>query len=248
MFRLNKKSISKITVTVFSTIIILSLSYTLASASSVCGNDVNFRKGPGTTYEAYKDKLYLENQVKVLDVEGEWFKVSYKDTVGYINSKFVNVWETNATVNDDSVRMRTTPAFDNNIYSKARLNKNQRVYVLNKENIDGNEFYSIIYNKQKLYVFCSLINLDQEAKVEDNTKAIEAENAMIADIASKANQDVADATVAQIKTEQTDSMNATVTATILNVRKRPSQYSERKGQVSQNSRLTLTGKNAEKAT
>lgn len=243
MFKLNNSSASKIAVGILSAVITLSLSYSLASASTTNGTNINFRKGPGLEYETYENKLNNNTNVTIVDVEGDWLKVIIDGTVGYVCSQYVSIDETNATINDDSVRMRTTPAFDNNIF-KDRLNKGKRVLVLSKEYVDGNIFYAIEYNKKKMYVFHSYIDLDESANIQDNAKEIENENARIEEIAKKALLEEEDSTIEQVEIEKTDSMNATVNCDVLNVRKRPSKYSNREFQVKQGTRLSLIAQNS----
>jgi len=79
-------------------IILLSMGITIiripAYASSQVGkatistDSLNVRKGPGKEYEAI-GKVYLGNEVEVTAVEGEWLKIIYNDTEGYISIDYV---------------------------------------------------------------------------------------------------------------------------------------------------------------
>ena len=53
---------------------------------------VNFRKGPDTSYKAYST-IPKGTVIKVLDTSEKWYKVEYKNTVGYVHSDYLKTKE-----------------------------------------------------------------------------------------------------------------------------------------------------------
>ena len=63
----------------------------------VNGNDVNFRKGPSTSY-ASLGKLNKGDKVEYISTANSWTKVKYNNQIGYIYSKYISEIETTSKI------------------------------------------------------------------------------------------------------------------------------------------------------
>jgi hypothetical protein len=55
---------------------------------SVISDSLNVREGPGTNYDVL-GRVYKGEFVKVLEIGGDWAKIIFKDSAGYVNKKFI---------------------------------------------------------------------------------------------------------------------------------------------------------------
>ena len=65
-----------------------------ADYRTITGNDVNFRKGPGTNYSSIA-KLNKGVKVEFLGTQGSWTKLKYNGIEGYVHSNYVSTASTN---------------------------------------------------------------------------------------------------------------------------------------------------------
>lgn len=68
------------------------------------GENVNMRKGPGTTYE-YNGQLNKDNEFEIISINDGWYKIKYNNQFNYVLSKFVDI-KVNAYVIADRVNFR----------------------------------------------------------------------------------------------------------------------------------------------
>lgn len=62
---------------------------TSTSAKYVTGDSVNFRKGPGTNYSVIRS-LQKGTKVDFISTTGNWSKIKYNGTTGYMSSKYLS--------------------------------------------------------------------------------------------------------------------------------------------------------------
>ncbi|MCQ2910929.1 MAG: C40 family peptidase [Clostridia bacterium] len=174
MFKLNNSSASKIAVGILSAVITLSLSYSLASASTTNDQSIRLRQEPNTSSAILKT-LDKNVDVTIVDVCGDWLKVIVDNQPGYIRSDLVKVEEPeNATIIDGPTRIRKTPNMINNsnVVDNVRLNKDDRITVISQ----AGDFYCIQYNNQIYYVHTTLVLLDihkeQALENAENTEVV----------------------------------------------------------------------------
>ncbi|MDU4760383.1 MAG: SH3 domain-containing protein [Clostridium perfringens] len=118
-------------------------------------------------------------RVNIIDkVSDNWYKVGYKDFVGYVEAKGIRVLGDN--LNQDNVglisanqlNVRTSPNENGQVIGT--LHKNDKVNVLDKS-IDG--WYKIDFNGRRAYVSSKYVNLisykNNEIKTEVKKEAIE---------------------------------------------------------------------------
>lgn len=70
-------------------------------------SSVYMRKGPGTTYEVV-DTFVLNNTVKVVAENGDWYKVEVNGTTGYIAKRLLSATQTETTDRSSVVRTNET--------------------------------------------------------------------------------------------------------------------------------------------
>lgn len=75
-----------------------------AKSGTITGSVVNFRKGPSTTYGT-QGLLLKGTVVTVLGTEGDWVKIVYNGTTGYVYSAYVSTGTSGSgnTINGDEV-------------------------------------------------------------------------------------------------------------------------------------------------
>lgn len=241
MFNLFKSGKNKLAIGMLAVVMTLSLSVVAQGAST--STRVNFRVEPSMDSTIIKT-LDPNVQVNILDINGDWIKAETDGVIGYINGEYVSVTESNATINGTSVRLRTTPAFDNNIAKNMLLNTGDRVLVCGQEVTDGNQFYSIFYKGKEYYVFNTLVDLDNGVEFAKAVNANEEkEEKLIDEIIKKVTSDITDESIAEAVIVEGDSLNATVNiqSGVLNIRKRPSVYSTKIASLNANARFNAVG-------
>jgi uncharacterized protein YgiM (DUF1202 family) len=56
---------------------------------SVVSDSLNVRKGPGANYNVL-GRVYKDESVEVLEIGGDWAKIIFKDSVGYVNKNYIH--------------------------------------------------------------------------------------------------------------------------------------------------------------
>ena len=144
----------------------------------ISSEDLGLRKGADSSHEIITS-IPSGARVNIIDkVSDKWYKVGYKDFVGYVQSKHIRVLGDN--LNQDNVglisanqlNVRTSPNENGQVIGT--LHKNDKISVLDKS-IDG--WYKIDFNGRRAYVSSKYVNLisykNNEVKKEVKKEPIE---------------------------------------------------------------------------
>ncbi|MBI5994711.1 SH3 domain-containing protein [Clostridium perfringens] len=144
----------------------------------ISSEDLGLRKGADSSHEIITS-IPSGARVNIIDkVSDNWYKVGYKDFVGYVEAKDIRVLGDN--LNQDNVglisanqlNVRTSPNENGQVIGT--LYKNNNVNVLDKS-IDG--WYKIDFNGRRAYVSSKYVNLisykNNEVKTEVKKYPIE---------------------------------------------------------------------------
>ncbi|MBI5996163.1 SH3 domain-containing protein [Clostridium perfringens] len=144
----------------------------------ISSEDLGLRKGADSSHEIITS-IPSGARVNIIDkVSDNWYKVGYKDFVGYVQSKHIRVLGDN--LNQDNVglisanqlNVRTSPSENGQVIGT--LHKNDKISVLDKS-IDG--WYKIDFNGRRAYVSSKYVNLisykNNEVKKEVKKEPIE---------------------------------------------------------------------------
>ncbi|MFH5909816.1 SH3 domain-containing protein [Clostridium perfringens] len=144
----------------------------------ISSEDLGLRKGADSSHEIITS-IPRGARVNIIDkVSDNWYKVGYKDFVGYVEAKDIRVLGDN--LNQDNVglisanqlNVRTSPNENGQVIGT--LHKNDKVNVLDKS-IDG--WYKIDFNGRRAYVSSRYVNLisykNNEVKTEVKKEPIE---------------------------------------------------------------------------
>ncbi|MGU8499975.1 SH3 domain-containing protein [Clostridium perfringens] len=144
----------------------------------ISSEDLGLRKGADSSHEIITS-IPRGARVNIIDkISDNWYKVGYKDFVGYVEAKDIRVLGDN--LNQDNVglisanqlNVRTSPNENGQVIGT--LHKNDKVNVLDKS-IDG--WYKIDFNGRRAYVSSKYVNLisykNNEVKTEVKKEPIE---------------------------------------------------------------------------
>ena len=144
----------------------------------ISSEDLGLRKGADSSHEIITS-IPSGARVNIIDkVSDNWYKVGYKDFVGYVEAKDIRILGDN--LNQDNVglisanqlNVRTSPNENGQVIGT--LHKNDKVNVLDKS-IDG--WYKIDFNGRRAYVSSKYVNLisykNNEVKTEVKKDPIE---------------------------------------------------------------------------
>ena len=144
----------------------------------ISSEDLGLRKGADSSHEIITS-IPRGARVNIIDkVSDNWYKVGYKDFVGYVEAKDIRVLGDN--LNQDNVglisanqlNVRTSPNENGQVIGT--LHKNDKANVLDKS-IDG--WYKIDFNGRRAYVSSKYVNLisykNNEVKTEVKKEPIE---------------------------------------------------------------------------
>ena len=144
----------------------------------ISSEDLGLRKGADSSHEIITS-IPSGARVNIIDkVSDNWYKVGYKDFVGYVEAKDIRVLGDN--LNQDNVglisanqlNVRTSPNENGQVIGN--LHKNDKVNLLDKS-IDG--WYKIDFNGIRAYVSSKYVNLisykNNEVKTEVKKEPIE---------------------------------------------------------------------------
>lgn len=137
------------------------ISHIASSASVSNDNNVNIRSEAAID-SSVLGKLSKDEEVKILDVEGNWIKISRNGLIGYVFNDYIDV-EDNATINDTSVNFRGAATTGSTVLKRSE--KGNRVSVLGEEY----DFYKIIDDNKQYYVHNSLVDVDDNIVLEKQT-------------------------------------------------------------------------------
>lgn len=94
---------------------------------TVNGDSLNVRQAPDTSAKIVT-KLLKGTEVKVVEASGDWYKISYKEVVGWVFGQYLSVKDVaigTGTVSGDNVNIRSNPDTTSEIVTK--LNKGQKL-------------------------------------------------------------------------------------------------------------------------
>ena len=137
----------------------------------ISSEDLGLRKVADSSHEIITS-IPSGARVNIIDkVSDNWYKVGYKDFVGYVEAKDIRVLGDN--LNQDNVglisanqlNVRTSPNENGQVIGT--LHKNDKVNVLDKS-IDG--WYKIDFNGRRAYVSSKYVNLISYKNNEVNTE------------------------------------------------------------------------------
>ena len=144
----------------------------------ISSEDLGLRKGADSSHEIITS-IPSGARVNIIDkVSDNWYKVGYKDFVGYVQSKHIRVLGDN--LNQDNVglisanQLNVRTSLNENGQVIGTLHKNDKISVLDKS-IDG--WYKIDFNGRRAYVSSKYVNLisykNNEVKKEVKKEPIE---------------------------------------------------------------------------
>ncbi len=144
----------------------------------ISSEDLGLRKGADSSHEIITS-IPSGARVNIIDkVSDNWYKVGYKDFVGYVEAKDIRVLgdELNqdnvGLISANQLNVRTSPNENGQVIGT--LHKNDKVNVLDKS-IDG--WYKIDFNGRRAYVSSKYVNLisykNNEVKTEVKKEPIE---------------------------------------------------------------------------
>ncbi|RUR40365.1 cell surface protein [Clostridium perfringens] len=144
----------------------------------ISSEDLGLRKGADSSHEIITS-IPSGARVNIIDkVSDNWYKVGYKDFVGYVQSKHIRVLGDN--LNQDNVglisanQLNVRTSQNENGQVIGTLHKNDKISVLDKS-IDG--WYKIDFNGRRAYVSSKYVNLisykNNEVKKEVKKEPIE---------------------------------------------------------------------------
>ena len=144
----------------------------------ISSEDLGLRKGADSSHEIITS-IPSGARVNIIDkVSDNWYKVGYKDFVGYVEAKDIRILGDNlnqdnvALISANQLNVRTSPNENGQVIGT--LYKNNKVNVLDKS-IDG--WYKINFNGRRAYVSSKYVNLisykNNEVKTEVKKDPIE---------------------------------------------------------------------------
>ena len=144
----------------------------------ISSEDLGLRKGADSSHEIITS-IPSGARVNIIDkVSDNWYKVGYKDFVGYVQSKHIRVLGDNLNqdnvglISDNQLNVRISPNENGQVIGT--LHKNDKISVLDKS-IDG--WYKIDFNGRRAYVSSKYVNLisykNNEVKKEVKKEPIE---------------------------------------------------------------------------
>ena len=148
---MSKKLISLvISLTFIITIGFKEMVYADTYVSGTVTASLNIRSGPSTSY-AILGGFSKGSTIKIVEKNGDWLKVQYKTSYGYVSGKYVtsiydDVIDEGAVINCTYLNVRSGPS--SSYSSRGVISKGQKVYIMGKES----NWYEILYNGSAGYV------------------------------------------------------------------------------------------------
>ncbi|NLO22423.1 MAG: SH3 domain-containing protein [Syntrophomonadaceae bacterium] len=127
----------------------------LASTATITGSVVNIRSGPGTDY-AVDGNLLKDTEVRILQSQGDWYKISRGSLTGWVSKSLLEVKQVEQVkIVGDPVNLRSGPGTDYEVLDQAR--KGDLLTLLGAtgewyqvQNADGLTCYVVGYLAEKL--------------------------------------------------------------------------------------------------
>lgn len=164
---MSKKLISLvISLTFIITIGFKEMVYADTYVSGTVTASLNIRSGPSTSY-AILGGFSKGSTIKIVEKNGDWLKVQYKTSYGYVSGKYVtsiydDVIDEGAVINCTYLNVRSGPS--SSYSSRGVIAKGQKVYIMGKES----NWYEILYNGSTGYVSKTYISTTNTGNGSNN--------------------------------------------------------------------------------
>ena len=208
------------------------LSYADTTVSGiVTATALNVRIGPATTYSVIGQVLQ-GNDVKIVDKTGNWLKVNYKNTTGYVSGAYVSSIYNEAktegyVIGCNTLNVRSGPGTE--YARKGSLVNGTKVHIIST----SLGWSKIIYNGNYAYVSASYLS-NSPSENQGNTGSNNSSNGNNSSTGSIENNN----------TQVTVKNTGTVTADRLNVRQQPSTSSTILGVLEKNTTVKIVDETA----
>lgn len=166
---MSKKLISLvISLTFIITIGFKEMVYADTYVSGTVTASLNIRSGPSTSY-AILGGFSKGSTIKIVEKNGDWLKVQYKTSYGYVSGKYVtsiydDVIDEGAVINCTYLNVRSGPS--SSYSSRGVIAKGQKVYIMGKES----NWYEILYNGSAGYVSKTYISATSTGNGSNNNE------------------------------------------------------------------------------
>lgn len=164
---MSKKLISLvISLTFIITIGFKEMVYADTYVSGTVTASLNIRSGPSTSYSILGG-FSKGSTIKIVEKNGDWLKVQYKTSYGYVSGKYVtsiydDVIDEGAVINCTYLNVRSGPS--SSYSSRGVIAKGQKVYIMGKES----NWYEILYNGSAGYVSKTYISTTSTGNGSNN--------------------------------------------------------------------------------
>ena len=203
------------------------LSYADTTVSGiVTATALNVRSGPATTYSVIGQVLQ-GNDVKIVDKTGNWLKVNYKNTTGYVSGAYVSSIYNEAktegyVIGCNTLNVRSGPGTE--YARKGSLVNGTKVHIIST----SLGWSKIIYNGNYAYVSASYLS-NSPSENQGNTGSNSSSNG----------NNLSNGSTENNNTQVTIKNTGTVTADRLNVRQQPSTSSTILGVLEKNTTVKI---------
>ena len=225
---MNEKIISlAISLGLMTTIGFKDLSYADTTVSGiVTATALNVRSGPATTYSVIGQVLQ-GNDIKIVDKTGNWLKVNYKNTTGYVSGAYVSSIYNEAktegyVIGCNTLNVRSGPGTE--YARKGSLVNGTKVHIIST----SLGWSKIIYNGNYAYVSASYLS-NSPSENQGNTGSNNSSNG----------NNLSNGSTENNNTQVTIKNTGTVTADRLNVRQQPSTSSTILGVLEKNTTVKI---------
>lgn len=203
------------------------LSYADTTVSGiVTATALNVRSGPATTYSVIGQVLQ-GNDIKIVDKTGNWLKVNYKNTTGYVSGAYVSSIYNEAKTEGyvmgcNTLNVRSGPGTE--YARKGSLVNGTKVHIIST----SLGWSKIIYNGNYAYVSASYLS-NSPSENQGNTGSNNSSNG----------NNLSNGSTENNNTQVTIKNTGTVTANRLNVRQQPSTSSTILGVLEKNTTVKI---------
>lgn len=203
------------------------LSYADTTVSGiVTATALNVRSGPATTYSVIGQVLQ-GNDIKIVDKTGNWLKVNYKNTTGYVSGAYVSSIYNEAKTEGyvmgcNTLNVRSGPGTE--YARKGSLVNGTKVHIIST----SLGWSKIIYNGNYAYVSASYLS-NSPSENQGNTGSNNSSNG----------NNLSNGSTENNNTQVTIKNTGTVTADRLNVRQQPSTSSTILGVLEKNTTVKI---------
>lgn len=192
---------------------------------------LNIRSGPSTSYSILG--CFSKGSIaKIVEKDGDWLKVQYKTSYGYVSGKYVtsiydDVVAEGAVINCTYLNVRSGPA--SSYSSRGVVSKGEKVYIMGTES----NWYEILYNGSAGYVSKTYISTTSNDNGNSNSGSSNNGNSGNGGNSSGSNNSSSNETPSESK------KTGTVTADALNVRQQPTTSSAKLGLLYKNDTVKI---------